>query len=479
MSGIVPVILSGGAGTRLWPVSRAAYPKQFLPLTSDKTLLQETALRVAGATNITAPIIVSSEAHRFIIGAQLAEAGIVPQAHMLEPCGRNTAPAVAAAARLVRETDPEAILLVLPADHHIADAESFLDAVSKGAHYAGDGRLVTFGMPPTHPHTGYGYLRRGERLGAGGGFTLERFVEKPDQAQAEVYVAEGDYDWNAGIFMFRADVLLAEMEKYCPDILARAAQSVEGARRGDDFVRLDSDAFEACPADSIDYAVMEHTERGVIVPAEMGWSDVGSWASLWELGDQDSDGNVTVGDVIAIDTVQSYIRSESILVTVLGVDNLVIVEAGDGILVAARDKLQDVRKIVEELKNAGRSEVESRARVHRPWGFFEPLHVGDGHQVKHLMVKPGAKLSLQSHKQRSEHWTVAKGTARVMLDDTIVELSENQSVDIPIGCRHRLENSGTSPLSVIEVQFGAYLGEDDIERFDDDYGRLAERDVTT
>ncbi|NIJ41655.1 mannose-1-phosphate guanylyltransferase/mannose-6-phosphate isomerase [Parvibaculum indicum] len=467
---IYPVILSGGVGSRLWPTSRALYPKQLLPLVSERAMLTETAIRVSGREGFAAPIIISNDEHRFIIAQQMQEAGLTPLAHILEPEGRNTAPAAAAAAAFVRDHDPEGILLVLPADHHIADIEAFQRAVGIGAALAGKGKLVTFGIVPSGPETGYGYIRKGGAL-ADGAFEVERFVEKPDRATAESYLADGDYSWNSGIFMFRADRILDEMRAQCPEIARCAEDAVEKGVRDLDFLRLETASFGASPSDSIDYAVMEHTKDAAVVPVDMGWSDIGSWSALWEVGDKDQAGNVLSGDVITHDTRDTYVRAESGLVATLGVENLVVVETGDVTLVASRDRVQDVKKIVETLALDGRSEHQSHTRVYRPWGFYEGLDEGDRHQVKHLMVHPGASLSLQLHHKRAEHWVVVKGQARVTVGDDTFLLEENESTYIPIETRHRLENPGTEPLSIIEVQSGSYLGEDDIVRFDDVYGR--------
>jgi len=468
---IYPVILSGGVGSRLWPTSRALYPKQLLPLVSERAMLIETALRVSGRAGFAAPVIVSNDAQRFIIAQQIHEAGLRALAHILEPEGRNTAPAAAAAAAFVRARDPQGVLLLLPADHHIGDVEAFHGAVAAGARLAAEGRLVTFGVVPSGPETGYGYIKRGEALAGGAGYSVARFVEKPDRATAEAYLAEGGYDWNSGIFMFRADRVLEEMRAHCPEIAARAGEAVVKAAHDLDFLRLDADAFAACPSDSIDYAVMEHTDAAAVIPVDMGWSDIGSWGALWEIGAKDEAGNVTVGDVIAEETRDSYIRAEAGLVATLGVNNLVIVDTGDVLLVASRDRVQDVKKIVERVAGAGRNEHNAHRRVHRPWGYYESLDAGERHQVKHLMVHPGAALSLQMHHQRAEHWVVVKGRAQVTVGDEVRMLEENQSVYIPVETRHRLENPGSEPLSIIEVQSGAYLGEDDIVRFDDVYGR--------
>lgn len=467
------MILSGGVGSRLWPTSRALYPKQLLPLVSEWTMLQETARRVTSSDLFAAPIIVSNDEHRFIIAQQMHEAGFAPLAHLLEPMGRNTAPAAAAAAAFVQAHDPKGVILILPADHHIRDVAAFHKAVAQGARLAREGRLVTFGIVPSAPETGYGYIKRGAALGEGA-YAVERFVEKPNAETANIYLSEGGYDWNAGIFMFRADVILDEMRAFCPEIASRAAEAVLRGTRDLDFLRLQPDAFGACPSNSIDYAVMEHTTLAAVVPVDMGWSDIGNWSALWETGDQDGAGNVSSGDVMSVDTVNCYIRAETGLVATLGIEDLIIVETGDVLLVANRNRVQDVKQIVERIAAEGRSEHQVHNRVHRPWGFYESLDVGTRHQVKHLMVHPGASLSLQMHHHRAEHWVVVKGIAQVTVGDEVKILNENQSTYIPVETKHRLENPGTEPLSIIEVQSGEYLGEDDIVRFDDVYGRKSD-----
>lgn len=466
---IYPVILSGGVGSRLWPVSRSLYPKQLLPLVSARAMLVETALRVNSGP-FAAPIVVSNEEHRFIIAQQMRDAGLAPLAHLLEPVGRDTGPAVAAAAAFVAARAPEGLVLVLPADHHIRDVGAFQAAIARGADLARAGKLVTFGIVPTGPETGYGYIRRGEVLGEGA-FAVDRFVEKPDLATAETYLAEGGYDWNAGIFLFRADRILEEMRVYCPAIARFAGEAVRRGARDLDFLRLEDQSFAACPSLSIDYAVMEQTGDAAVIPVEMGWSDIGSWSALWEIGEKDASGNVLTGDVLAEETRDCFVRAETGLVATLGVENLVIVETGDVLFVATRDRVQDVKKLVEQLAAAGRTEHEAHNRVHRPWGYYETLNEGDRHQVKHLMVYPGAALSLQLHHRRAEHWVVVRGTARVTVGEETRMLVENQSTYISVGTKHRLENPGPDPLSIIEVQSGDYLGEDDIVRFDDAYGR--------
>jgi mannose-1-phosphate guanylyltransferase/mannose-6-phosphate isomerase len=473
MKAIRPIILSGGAGTRLWPTSRALHPKQFMPLTSERTMIQETALRVSDSERFLPPVVVCNEEHRFTVASELQQVGISPEVEVLEPVGRNTAPAIAAAAALCAAHDPEELLLVLPADHHIARPDLFLDVIAQGAGLAEEGKLVTFGIVPNAPETGFGYIRAGEAAGEGG-FAVDAFVEKPDADTARDYLNAGGYFWNAGIFLFRADRMIRELEALAPDIWRHAARAVTTGRLDLDFLRLSAEAFELCPSDSIDYAVMEHTKDAVVVPADIGWSDVGSWTALWDIGDKDAHGNVVSGDAVMQETQNTFIRAESRLVATIGVDDLIVVETSDAVLVARRDKVQDVKAVVARLKAEGRAEHEVHARVHRPWGFYEGLDTGERHQVKHLMIKPGAAISLQMHHHRAEHWVVVNGTARVTVGDDTRLLSENESVYIPIGATHRLENPGKMPLSIIEVQSGSYLGEDDIVRFDDVYGRVRE-----
>ena len=473
MAMIYPAMLSGGSGSRLWPVSRSQMPKQLMPLLSRRSLLQETATRLAGMPDVAPPLVIANSDHRFMIAAQLQELGIAPSALVLEPVGRNTAAAAAVAAKMVEGIDPDGIVLLLPADHFIQDVDGFKAAVAAGAAHAARGHIVTFGITPRSPETGYGYIKRGTAVGDDA-FQVAKFCEKPDLARAEQFLAEGDYDWNSGIFMARADVLLAEMEAYCPEILKKCTSAVAGSYSDLDFVRLDQPAFEACPSAPIDTAVMEQTDKAVVLPLDIGWSDVGSWNALWDLGEKDASGNVITGDVIAVDTEETYIKGNGRLVTTLGVKDLVVVDTGDAVLIADKGRVQDIRGLVDELKERGRSEHEAHARVHRPWGFYESIEADDRYQVKHLMVKPGASLSLQMHHHRAEHWVVVRGTARVVVGNKEMLISENESTYIPIGTPHRLENPGKVPLSIIEVQSGCYLGEDDIVRFDDRYGRLEE-----
>jgi mannose-1-phosphate guanylyltransferase/mannose-6-phosphate isomerase len=469
---IYPVILSGGAGTRLWPLSRAVLPKQLLPLVGDKTMLQDTALRVAGLPGLMAPLIVCGNDHRFMVAEQLRAAGITPLGILLEPVGRNTAPAVAAAAHYLKSIDPEAVMLVLPADHVITNTEAFREAVNRAATLVRDGGLATFGIVPQSPETGYGYIRRGAALGnCEGCYAVERFVEKPDLATAEAFVADGGYYWNSGMFMFAAERYLTELSSFAPDIAAAAEKAVTTGYRDLDFCRLDETAFTACPSDSIDYAVMEHTAHAVVVPADIGWSDVGSWSALWEVQQHDENGNAQRGDVYLDGVKNSLVRAESRIVAVVGVEDIVVVETQDAVLVAHKSQVQRVKQVVDHLKSKERTEHLHHTRVYRPWGHYEGIDAGDRFQVKRITVKPGEKLSLQMHHHRAEHWVVVSGTARVTCGDKVSLLAENESTYIPIGMNHRLENPGKLPLHIIEVQSGSYLGEDDIVRFEDIYKR--------
>ena len=469
---IHPVILSGGSGTRLWPLSRALYPKQLMPLISERSLLQEAALRVADAARFAPPIIVANDEHRFIVAEHLRLAGIQAEAIVLEPMGRNTAPAVCVAALLLLAADRDALMLVLPSDHAIADVPAFLGAVDCAAAATRRGRLVTFGIAADRPETGYGYIQSGKAIaGAAGAFEVAAFIEKPDRARAEGYLAAGGFSWNSGIFLFPAALLLEELEERHPGTVEACRKALDLARRDLDFLRLDRASFAAAENTSVDYGVMEHTTRAAVVPVEMGWSDVGTWDALWQVSAKDAQGNVSQGDVLIEDSHNCYLRAEHGLVTALGVDDLVVVATADAVMVARRDRTQDVKEIVAKLDRGGRSESKSHPLVHRPWGSFRSIHSGDRVQVKHIMVKPGAKLSLQMHHHRAEHWVVVHGTAKVVRGNEEIVLYEDQSTYIPLGTPHRLENPGKIPLHVIEVQSGSYLGEDDIVRFEDTYGR--------
>ncbi|MCZ8125143.1 MAG: mannose-1-phosphate guanylyltransferase/mannose-6-phosphate isomerase [Tagaea sp.] len=465
---LVPVILSGGAGTRLWPLSRELYPKQLLPLAGERSLIQDTALR-AGGEAFGPPIVVCNEEHRFVIAEQLRRVDIAPRAIVLEPVGRNTAAAAAAAAGVLA---PGEIMLLLPSDHAIKDVPAFLAAAAHAAAAARAGRLVTFGIDPERPETGYGYIKRGAALpGLDGAFAVDRFVEKPDAETARKYIAEGGWAWNSGMFMLPGELFLGELAKFEPGIARAAADALAKAKRDLDFVRLDKDAFAAAPSKSIDYAVMERTSAAAVVPARLGWSDVGAWDALWELGKRDEAGNVVQGDVIAEATRNSYLRTEGRLLATLGVEDLIVVDTRDATLVARKDQAQHVKKIVDRLKAAGRSEASLHTEVHRPWGSYQTIDLGPRFQVKRLSVKPGAKISLQKHARRAEHWVVVQGVARVTRDEDVLTLRENMSTYIPVGCVHRLENPGTEMLHIVEVQSGSYLGEDDIVRLEDSYGR--------
>ena len=473
-SALVPVILCGGTGTRLWPLSRASYPKQYWPLagTGEDTLLQQTQQRLKGLPGLGAPLLICNEDHRFIVAEQLRQIGVEPQAILLEPIGRNTAPAVAVAALQATAQGEDPLLLVLAADHVIRDAATFRATVAAGMAAAEAGQLVTFGIVPTAPETGYGYIEAAQSLlGANVPVPIARFVEKPDRATAEQFLATGRFTWNSGMFLFKASAILAELERLAPEVVSACRSSLEHESADLDFLRLEREAFASCPSVALDVAVMERTDRGAVLPLEAGWSDVGSWSALWETADQDSDGNVLRGRVISEGSRNCYLRSEHRLVVGLGVEDLVVVETDDVVLVAHRDRAQEVKAIVGRLEREGAPESKAHRKIYRPWGSYDGVTEGERWQVKRIVVNPGASLSLQMHHHRAEHWIVVQGSALVEKDGRQEMVSENQSTYIPLGCRHRLSNPGKIPVELIEVQSGPYLGEDDIVRFEDRYGR--------
>ncbi|HEB59231.1 MAG TPA: mannose-1-phosphate guanylyltransferase/mannose-6-phosphate isomerase [Gammaproteobacteria bacterium] len=470
---MIPVVLSGGSGTRLWPLSREGYPKQFLPLVGADTMLQATVNRIVSYPGVSAPIVVCNEEHRFFVAEQLNNERYAGKHIILEPAGRNTAPAVTLAALQALSIEEDPLLIVMPADHVITNIESFHKSISVAVAAAEQGMLVTFGVRPTHPNTGYGYIKaEGGRVPAEiTALKIDRFVEKPDIERATEYVESGEYLWNSGIFLFKASAFLQEVKRLCPDVESCCRTSLEKASADSDFLRADRTTFLECPSDSIDYAIFERTDRAAVVPMEAGWSDVGSWNSLWEVGEHDEHGNRTDGDVLAIDTKGCYLHAEDRLLTAIGVKDLVIVETGDAILVMDKNRNEDVKNLVGKLKHHNRQEAVSHRRVPRPWGSFNCIEQSERFQVKHITVKPGHRLSLQMHHHRAEHWIVVKGTAKITRGDEEFVLSENESTYIPVGVKHRLENPGKIPLELIEVQSGSYLGEDDIVRFEDSYGR--------
>ncbi|MGD8875970.1 MAG: mannose-1-phosphate guanylyltransferase/mannose-6-phosphate isomerase [Gammaproteobacteria bacterium] len=469
---LYPVILSGGSGSRLWPLSREHFPKPLLPLVSDRTLLQETACRLDSLPDLGEAVYVCNEEHRFLVAEQVAQLGKKPATIILEPQGRNTAPALTLAALYLVAHEPEAMMVVMPADHVMTEPQRFVEAVQLGSVSAQSGSLVTFGVLPDSPETGYGYIKRNGELEDAAAYKVAKFVEKPDQQTAMRYVDAGDYYWNSGIFLMRADRWLEEIGKHRADILECCQQALEQGTQDSDFLRVHKPEFVACPSDSIDYAVMEKTSRAVVVPISAGWSDVGAWSALWNVCARDTDGNVIQGDVIAQDTHNAFLVAQHRCLATVGVDNIIVVETADAVLVADKDKAQDVKEIVKRLKETDRDEHKFHRRVYRPWGCYEGIDAGPRFQVKRLSVKPGARLSLQMHHHRAEHWVVVKGTARVTCGERTFNLHENESTYIPIGERHRLENPGNIPLEVIEIQSGSYLGEDDIVRYDDVYDRL-------
>jgi len=478
---VQPLILCGGSGTRMWPLSREQFPKQLLSLAGESSMLQATVQRLKGlplaGAGLAAPILIGNEEYRFLMAEQLRQIGVRHGGMVLEPCGRNTAPALTLGALLAQAGGDDPVLVIMPADHVIQDEAAFRAAVALALPLADAGKLVTFGICPTAPETGYGYIRVGDSLGEGASL-VEQFVEKPDQATAQRYLDSGLYLWNGGIFVIKASVWLAKMAQCRPDILAACETAFAGRQQDMDFVRPDKVAFAACPSESIDYAVMEpltaagkNTGEVAVVPLEARWSDVGAWSALWEIGDKDEAGNVFKGDVLAVDTANSLVMASSRLVATVGLQDVVVVETDDAILVADRNQIQKVKDVVGQLKAAGRSETNAHRKVHRPWGWYDSIDFGSRFQVKRIVVNPGGVLSLQMHHHRAEHWIVVSGTARVTKGDETFLVSENESTYIPLGTTHRLENPGKLPLEMIEVQSGSYLGEDDIVRFEDRYGR--------
>lgn len=467
---ILPIIMAGGSGSRLWPLSRQMFPKQFLTLHGDSSMLQATAERLSGIKHAPA-IVICNEEHRFSVAEQLRLNNIPNNGIILEPVGRNTAPAIALAALQAIKRGQDPLLLVLAADHVIKDTKAFATSVNLAKTHANAGKLVTFGIVPTAPETGYGYIKRGE-IQEDSGYTVDKFVEKPDLATAESYLETGEFYWNSGMFLFRASCYLAELKTHSPDILSACEKAMADTQSDLDFIRVNKTAFEACPDDSVDYAVMEKTSDAVVVPMDCGWSDVGSWSALWEVSDKDSAGNAFKGDVIAIDTKNSFVYAQDKLVATVGLEDIAIVETKDAILVSKLSEVQKVKEIVEQLKAEERSEFKYHREVYRPWGTYDSIDNGERFQVKRITVKPGAKLSVQMHHHRAEHWIVVSGTAKVTNGDKDILLTENQSTYIPVGVIHSLENPGKLPLELIEVQSGSYLGEDDIVRFDDKYGRV-------
>lgn len=465
---ITPVIMAGGSGTRLWPLSRAGHPKQFLALNGDKTMLQQTVERLADLP-VAESITICNEEHRFFVAEQLREIDALGKI-ILEPVGRNTAPAIALAALAEKGNDP--LLLILAADHVIADQGAFSDAVMKAVPLAEAGKLVTFGILPTEPHTGYGYVETS--VSVADAYEVDSFKEKPDAETAAQYVADGSYYWNSGMFLFKASTVLAELKAHRLDIYEACERASSGVSSDLDFIRIDRGAFEACPDDSIDYAVMERTKDAVVVPLDAGWNDIGSWSSLWDVAEKDDAGNALTGDVIVVDSTNSLVRADDRLVALLGLDDVVVVSTKDATIVASKDRVQDAKIIVSELQATDRSEWKLHREVYRPWGKYDSVDCGARYQVKRITVKPGAKLSVQMHHHRAEHWVVVSGSAKVTIGEETSLLSENQSTYIPIGAVHALENPGKVPLEIIEVQSGSYLGEDDIVRFEDLYGRVAQ-----
>lgn len=467
---MIPVVLSGGSGSRLWPLSRSAHPKQFLPLCSDQSMVQETLTRLSGSVVDEKPVFVTAEDQRFLLAEQIRNLGISDSRIILEPARRNTAPAIALACLCALEHNSEAVLLVLPSDHHIRDKIAFHKALTQANDEALSGKLVTFGIVPDKPETGYGYIKVNAQK-SGVSFPIAAFVEKPDFETAKQYLEDGNYYWNSGMFAFRADLYLSELERFNPAMLKACKGAWEGKSKDLDFIRVGTEDFLKSPEDSIDYAVMEKTDKGVVIPLDAGWSDLGSWQSLWEVKQRDESGNVFEGDVISLDTENSMALAQHRMIAMLGVKNLAVVETSDAVLVADIDQVQQVKNIVKMIESSGRTEHEFHREVHRPWGKFDSVDAGSRYQVKRITVKPGARLSTQLHHHRAEHWVVVQGTAKVRRGEETILLSENESVYIPLGEVHSLENPGKIMLEIIEIQTGAYLGEDDIIRLNDNYGR--------
>jgi mannose-1-phosphate guanylyltransferase/mannose-6-phosphate isomerase len=472
---IIPVILAGGSGTRLWPLSRQLFPKQLMNLVDENTMLQNTILRLSDYTGIDDPIIICNEDHRFMIAEQARQIKINPASIILEPVGRNTAPALAIAALKALDVNDDPILVVLPADHYIEDIQAFQQAIQTGELFCQQGKLITFGIVPSAPETGYGYIKKGHPLklkdADGKAFSIQEFVEKPDQQTAEGYLASGDYCWNSGIFMFKAVTVLSELKRYVPEIVKACEQAYQKGRKDLDFFRLDVDEFSSCPSDSIDYAVMEKTDAGVMIPFDAGWNDLGSWEALWQVGEKDENQNVIIGDVIMHDVQKSYLHSTGRMIAAVGLEDHIVVETADAVLISPMNRVQDVKRIVDQLKSGSRQEALVHRKDYRPWGMCENIDVGDRFLVNRVTVKPGAQISLQKHFHRAEHWIVVRGTALVTTGKEQIVLKEDQSAYIPVGVDHRLENPGKIPLEIIEVHSGFFLGEDDIVRLEDDYGR--------
>jgi mannose-1-phosphate guanylyltransferase / mannose-6-phosphate isomerase len=477
---IIPVIMAGGSGTRLWPLSRQFYPKQLMKLVDQNTMLQNTALRMMGLEGLEDPIVICNNDHRFMVAEQFREINITPASIILEPIGRNTAPAIAVAALKALSTYDDPVMVVLPADHYIQDISSFHAALQTGFQFAMLGKLITFGIVPHAPETGYGYIRKGEEISSDkkeaigndqGAAVIREFVEKPDKETAEKYIASGEYFWNSGIFMFRASDVLSECEKYVPEIVAACKGALQHGEADLDFFRLDQDAFEACPADSIDYAVMEKTSQGVVVPFDSGWNDVGSWEALWQIGKKNKNNNVIKGDILTHNVRDSYLHATGRMIAAVGLEDHIVVETADAVLISPRNEVQDVKKLVDQLKQKQRDEALNHKKEYRPWGLYEEIAGSESFQVKRVTVKPGAVLSLQKHFHRAEHWIVVRGTAHVTRGNDQFVLKEDQSTYIPLGIEHRLENREKVPLEIIEVTSGSYFGEDDIIRLDDAYGR--------